>query len=58
MRRMTLNEFVMEELYRRIAERYGVEIIDEDERPSPHLATRDGNIVQLPQTKKGELSRD
>jgi hypothetical protein len=56
-RRMTLDELLAEELLRRIRERYpDVEIIPESERNRPpHLATRDGEIVHLPLTKKGEL---
>jgi hypothetical protein len=55
-RRMTLDDLLIEELLRRIRERYpDVEIIPESERPSPHLATRDGNVVQLNPNQKGGL---
>jgi hypothetical protein len=52
---MTLQDFMYEELYRRIRERYDVEIVDE--RPKPQLATRDGNVVHLtPREERKETS--
>jgi hypothetical protein len=58
-RTMTLRDFVLEELSRQLREEYGVEIVDE--RPTPQLATRDGNVVHLPprpQPEKGDLSHE
>jgi hypothetical protein len=51
-RTMTLQDFMYEELYRRIRERYDVEIVDE--RPKPQLATRDGEVVHLPERPQPE----
>jgi hypothetical protein len=58
---MTVTDYLLYELNRRARARGDdVELVwqlpEQPEHPKPQLATHGGNIVQLPPTKRGEIT--